>query len=442
MSYVDSTTANSNSTTVKSVAVPAGVQADDIIIIAMTTDATGNVDSGHYPPDFVELAEIDLTHDGQLFVVAWKRATGNDTGTYQFQINVGGSNWVYQAIVLRGRHTTNPPTVSTNSSNAANTPPVTVSAATVTALDGDDLVWISAPDVNTNGAGNTHTVPSGYTKQEDDENAFSNLCMATKENVSAGATGSVDGTFALTSGTSGWGAVLVRVPSVSTGGVVNEQTLSSTLAVTDEGLDYVFFSRLASSSVNLFDELVASLVLSGSAIQTKVLESLVLMSDGAISTQIRNRLLQDTIIISEGTTEQYVTTNLLLEDVVEISDQIARFCRFFRVGSDTLTVADSLLSSFINYLIATSVLTSNLTVTDEASSSYVFARFLDSFLTVEDESISQFMRFILLTDALSVNDGVIATYVPDGGPPGQVFDATIRIGFDQPKFSLGGYALN
>lgn len=218
MAYVDSTANSSNSVIAKSVAVPTGVQADDIIIIVVTTDATANFDSGHYPTGFVELAEIDNTLDGQTSAVGWKRATGADTGTYDFISSPGGSNWVCVAICLRGRHTTDPPTISSAANNSANTNPVTVSAATVTASTGDDLVWISSPDVNTSGAGNGHTAPTGYTKQEDAENAFSNICVATKENASAGATGSVDGTFALTGGTSGWAAYLVRVPVASVGG--------------------------------------------------------------------------------------------------------------------------------------------------------------------------------------------------------------------------------
>lgn len=210
---VDSTTLSSNATTTKTCTVPTGVQADDILILAMTTDAAGNVDSGHYPTGFVELAEVDLTHDNQLGAVAWKRATGADAGTYVFLVAVGGSNWVCQVIALRGRHATDPPVASTpNPNNTNNTTPT---ANGVTALAHDDLVWISFPDVNTTGGGNGHTPPSGYAEQEDDENAFSNLSMATLLDVAAGATGTVAGTFALSAGTAGTDAILVRVPEAT-----------------------------------------------------------------------------------------------------------------------------------------------------------------------------------------------------------------------------------
>lgn len=218
MSYVDSTANSSNSVVAKSVAVPTGVQADDIIILVITTDATANFDSGHYPTGFVELAEIDNTLDGQTSAVAWKRATGADTGTYDFISSPGGSNWVCVAAAFRGRHTTNAPEISSSANNTGNTNPVTVTATTVTAVTGDDLVWISCPDVNTSGAGNGHTQPTGYSKQEDEENAFSNICLATKESVSAGATGSISGTFAITGGTSGYAAYLVRIPAAAAGG--------------------------------------------------------------------------------------------------------------------------------------------------------------------------------------------------------------------------------
>lgn len=215
MAVIDSTTNSSNSTTTKSVAIPTGVVNGTIVLLAVTMDNTGNIDSGHYPAGFTELVEIDLATDGQLCSVAWKRATGPESGTYTYGA-IGGSNWVVQAIALSGRHATDPPVAGTaNVQDSALTSPITVSANGVTAVAGDDLVFFSFPDVTATGIGNGHTAPSGYTKQEDDELAFSNLSISTKENVSAGATGTVSGTFALTSGTAAIAGVLIRVPAAA-----------------------------------------------------------------------------------------------------------------------------------------------------------------------------------------------------------------------------------
>lgn len=226
MAYVDSTTNQGAGETNLSVAVPAGVQANDDVILVVAVDfSTATIEAGDWPTGFLELDEVQLTGDGQRVAVAWKRLTGADAGTYAIGDidNVGSGStagWVVQAIAFRGRHTTNPPVISTSATNnAANASPVTITANGVTALDGDDLLWISAPDVRAAGIGNGHTPPSTYTEAEDQESTtdggWANLSLAYKENVSAGATGTVSGTFALTSGSAGWAAWLVRLPAAA-----------------------------------------------------------------------------------------------------------------------------------------------------------------------------------------------------------------------------------
>ena len=218
MALVDSTTASGSSSS-PSVAVPTGVQADDIVILALQTDSTSSViNPGDIPTGFTELVEVDVTNDGQTNWVAWKRLTGADSGTYQIANTNNADNWIMQAIALRGRHTTDPPVLASATSNAGNTSPVSVNAPTVTALDGDDLVVISAPDVNTNDAGNGHTEPANYPEQEDAEAGFNNQAIFLRQNVSAGATGTITATFSMTSGTAGWFAAQIRVPSAGGGG--------------------------------------------------------------------------------------------------------------------------------------------------------------------------------------------------------------------------------
>jgi hypothetical protein len=218
MAYVDSTNATGNGST-PSVAVPAGVAAGDIVILACAIDVQAAVfDTGDWPSGFTELAETDITADGHTAAVGWKRLTGADGGTYDFG-NLGASgDWVCQAFAFSGRHASNPPVISTtNVQNTAQSSPVTVSANGVTAVDGDDLLWISAPDVTSSGAGNGHTAPASYTEREDAENLWANLSGATRENVSAGATGTVSGTFALSQDTAGWAAWLIRIPLADAG---------------------------------------------------------------------------------------------------------------------------------------------------------------------------------------------------------------------------------
>jgi hypothetical protein len=229
MAYRDSTTASGASAT-PAVAVPTGVAADDIVILAATIDSTAAAfDSGDLPTGFVEMVELDLTGDGQTTWVGYKRLTGSDAGSYTFG-NVGGSaDWVCQAIAFSGRHTTNNPEISSNSvSNAANASPVTVTANGVTAVAGDDLLWISIPD-NRAGQGGTHTPPSSpaYSEKEDAQNGWAVLSLATKENDAGGATGTVAGVLTLTTSTSGWAAWIVRIPEAGGGGGVVVKTLAA-----------------------------------------------------------------------------------------------------------------------------------------------------------------------------------------------------------------------
>lgn len=223
MAYHDSTTASGANQT-PSVAVPNGggaspLQADDIVILVAATDDVNAVfDAGDWPTGFTELGEVNLTGDGHSVAVGWKRLTAADTGNYTFG-NLGGGatpDWVCQAYAFRGRHTTDPPVISAiATNNNANTTPVSVTANEVTAVAGDDLLMISAPDVRSSGVANGHTQPTNYTEKEDAENAWSNLAGFTRENVSVGATGNITATLALTSSSAGWAAILVRIPAAS-----------------------------------------------------------------------------------------------------------------------------------------------------------------------------------------------------------------------------------
>lgn len=227
MAYRDSTTASGTSAT-PSVAVPAGVQTNDIIILVCTQDGTTAVfQPADYPTGFTELFQVTLTLDGQVVAVAWKRTTGADSGSYTFgDIGVGTGLWICQAVAFSGRDTGNPPVGTQATSNAANTSPVSINATGVTALLGDDLCWISAPDVTVDLSGTGHTAPASFIEREDDELSFDNLSIATRDNVAAGATGTVTGTFTMTSGTSGWAAYLIRIPAAG-GGAPSDGELAS-----------------------------------------------------------------------------------------------------------------------------------------------------------------------------------------------------------------------
>jgi hypothetical protein len=216
VAYLDSTTASGASPT-PSVAVPAGVQADNIVILVCgMDDATAVFETADWPAGFTELGEVTLTGDGQEVAVGWKRLTGADSGSYTFgSVTANPSpDWVCQAYAFSGRHKLSPPVISTIAeNNAANTTPVSVTANGVTAVDGDDLLMLSVPDVRASGAANGHDAPASYVEREDAENLWANLAGFTRDGVNAGATGNITATLNLSTSSSGWAAILVRLPS-------------------------------------------------------------------------------------------------------------------------------------------------------------------------------------------------------------------------------------
>lgn len=229
MAYRSSTAASGDSTT-PSTTVPASVAANDIVILVVCVDSAAVDFTGKYPSGFTELADVDITLDGQSAAVAWKRLTGADAGSYTCSAMGVSAGWNCAAFAFSGRDTGNPPTLSSSVNNSGNTSPITITATTVTALAGDDLLWVSTPDVHAAFVGNGHTPPAGYTERQDVEepaSGWSNLSGATLDNAGAGATGSVSGTFTITSSTAGYAAFLVRIPASGGGGGTTVKQLAA-----------------------------------------------------------------------------------------------------------------------------------------------------------------------------------------------------------------------
>lgn len=216
---VGTPTTNQGNGGTPSIAVPSGVAAGDIVVLVIQRDVAGATFT--WPTGFTQLKDIDQTGDGGSVGIAWKRLTGADAGTYTFGATVGSAAWLMAAVPLTGRHATDPPTISTD--NIVNTTagsPRTITANQVTAVDGDDILFISVPDVTTSGGGNGHSSwTAGYTEIVDAENTigggndWNNVAIAKAENVGAGATGSKTVTFTMSAGSCGFAAWLLRVPA-------------------------------------------------------------------------------------------------------------------------------------------------------------------------------------------------------------------------------------
>lgn len=226
MAYRSSSNTTGSTTTI-TLPVPTGAATDDIAIIAVNVDNQPH-GTWTWPTGFTELAGTNGTAiaspDGHTQAIAWKRLTGADSGNYTITYT-NGNDYVAECALFSGRDTGNPPVAATVATNtSANSSPVSVGSNGVTASDGDDLIWIGGIDVTSSGIGNGCAAPSGYQERQDVELGWSNLSIATQDNVSAGATGTVTGTYSLASGTAGWIAHLVRIPSSGGGGASGQPT--------------------------------------------------------------------------------------------------------------------------------------------------------------------------------------------------------------------------
>lgn len=227
-----------------------------------------------------------------------------------------------------------------------------------------------------------------------------------------------------------WNQVRVGASPAGGSGTINTVSLTSNSTVTDEQLLWILRNRLGESSVSI--------------------------SDGSVGGVVRNRLLDDAVTVTEGSTIQSTIYNILASDELTIIDEILRWARFSRLLQDDVVITDDIITSLIGHLIFTSVLTSNISVTDEMLPWALFHRLLDSNVLTNDQALnvlsytrdlldgfdvfddtqSWARRFILLTDALSVHDSLSSLVTsPTTDSP------VIRIGFDQPRIEIGGYAV-
>lgn len=208
-------TSVASATTSAAAGAPAGFSANDILILILSSDA--NASTASPPSGFTQLAKDTWSSpDGQVVFIWWKRAVGSDSLTVTGMAS--GVSKLLWCFAWSGRHTSNPPVISTSALNtSSNASPTTLTANGVTALAGDDLFWFGALDVTVASSTNTFTQPTGYTSQGsavDSVDHFDVVAAANKDNVSAGATGTVSGTLTH-SGSAGWDAFVIRIPVAS-----------------------------------------------------------------------------------------------------------------------------------------------------------------------------------------------------------------------------------
>lgn len=232
---------------------------------------------------------------------------------------------------------------------------------------------------------------------------------------------------------------------------------SDEIVVSDASAQFFVRTRIAQSGIVVTDELLASII--GNAILTRVLSDDIVVTDGTIWSAIRGRFLQDTITISEGATEVYTTTNLVATDEVLLDDSMVPLRWLTRLLTDDINLTDEAIAAIVGQNVLTRLLTDTIETVDEAvawchrhrvGESVILAtdeivkvmrwtRELTDSIELADENLTALQRFIMLSDALTVSDSAIASVNPT---PDDFVTPTIRIGYDQPRIVIGGYAVN
>lgn len=191
-----------------SVAVPASVASGDLIVVvlfingatSLTTPAAGFVDAPNSPV-------INVSGTPHRVHVLWKRASGADTGTYDFVLSA--SDFMSSgALRYTGVVTSGSPWDVTTSANSNDTSSTTTPAVSVTTTGANRMLVFAG----SNWSGGGWTPPTGFNERID--SGFAVVTADDLVQVSAGSSGTVQATSVSNNRTVAWLGALLPVPAV------------------------------------------------------------------------------------------------------------------------------------------------------------------------------------------------------------------------------------
>jgi hypothetical protein len=199
--------------TSQAVPVPSGVAANDVILLFVNTVVEGGGVTITPPSGFTNAPSSPIADsvDGSTNYIFWKRATGSDSGSYTCTRSASGYS---KGVALRftGCVTTGSPIDADNGNVVLSG---TASAASATSTGPNELgvlmVW-SDGDIT------SFTQPSGFTVAYNGIPAGDNeVIVSTKAYATAGATGSLVGTFGVGGDSVAWLGLLKPPSAANTG---------------------------------------------------------------------------------------------------------------------------------------------------------------------------------------------------------------------------------
>jgi hypothetical protein len=173
------------------VAVPSGVAANDIILVTLHWE---NSAVPTPPSPFVQIDVEALVAPGYWNRVYWKRATGADSGTYNFTLNASDYRTAIAARFTGCITTGDPWDVFTNASSSSTS--TTTPAVSLTTTGADRLlVWMA--DLWDTSTFTAPQSPQVYARPTNSWTSSRLLDICTRSQAAAGATGNVTGTLGI-----------------------------------------------------------------------------------------------------------------------------------------------------------------------------------------------------------------------------------------------------
>lgn len=217
MAFRSSNSASGNAASLD-VTAPAGVASGDILIALWSQGGAGNA-TITWPSGFTELASSNSATHFNTNRIAVKVATGSEPASYTIGTSVSDL-CVAGVAAWSGRDTAAVLSAQTTLSEAATSTPISVSLTGVTAANGDDIAWIAmrVPSAGGSLGAGLWTPPTSYTERIDVQaTTYITASLASRDNVSAGATGAIVGTLN-NADDSGYAGFVVALPAAAGGG--------------------------------------------------------------------------------------------------------------------------------------------------------------------------------------------------------------------------------
>jgi hypothetical protein len=196
-----------SSGTTASVPVPPSVASGDIIVVAMYVDSGATVTA--LPSGFAQAQNSPRTVNSTSFsiYVAWKRATGADTGTYDFTLSATafayGSALRYTGCVASG----NPWDSPTNAADGGSTAVTQTPDVAVTTAGPDRMLFFVGENIN--GDAGTWTGASGFDTRRGLAGQNTNTYIADHVQTSTGSSGNVHAVSAGSGVSGAWLGALI-----------------------------------------------------------------------------------------------------------------------------------------------------------------------------------------------------------------------------------------